>query len=106
MLVGGLFLVVSDIPKYFYWLLYISPFFYAFMPLAINEFDGVAFHCRESEFVNGVCPYTEGSEIIRRLDFDRYHLWIGPVCLIALFLILRLLTYLALVQLARKKSST
>jgi hypothetical protein len=45
MLVGGLFLVVSDIPKYFYWLLYISPFFYAFMPLAINEFDGVDFHC-------------------------------------------------------------
>jgi hypothetical protein len=106
MLVGGLFLVVDDIPYYFYWLLYISPFFYAFMPLSINEFDGVTFSCSESDLVNGVCPYVTGEDVIRRLNFDKYHLWIGPVCLIAIYFILRVLTYLALVLLARKKSST
>ncbi len=46
MLVGGLFLVVSDIPKYFYWLLYISPFFYAFVTLVRNEMEDVTFKCR------------------------------------------------------------
>lgn len=51
MLVGGLFLIVSDIPKYFIWLQYISPFFYAFVTLVINEFEDVAFKCRDVRFL-------------------------------------------------------
>jgi ABC-type multidrug transport system permease subunit len=42
MLFGGLFLNVESIPKYFYWVSYLSWFYYGFEALSINEWDGFA----------------------------------------------------------------
>lgn len=61
---------------------------------------------QQSELVEGVCPITNGTEQIRRLDFDEYPIWVGPICLAAIYLLLRFFTYLGLLLLARKKSST
>jgi hypothetical protein len=56
--------------------------------------------------VSGVCPIVNGNEQLDRLAFERYPTWVGPICLAGLYLILRLLTYLSLVYLARKRSAT
>ncbi len=57
--------------------------------------------------VSGVCPIVNGNEQLDRLDFERYPTtWVGPICLAGLYLILRLLPYLSLVYLARKRSAT
>lgn len=61
---------------------------------------------QQSEYVDGVCPIVNGSEEIDRLDFDKYPIWVGPICLIGIYFILRLLAYFALVLLAKKKSGT
>jgi len=45
MLVGGLFLVASNIPNYFIWLRYISPVYYAFSALSVNELENETFTC-------------------------------------------------------------
>ncbi len=104
LLVGGLFLSVDSIPDYFIWLQYISFFFYAFMSLAINEFQDRDFHCSDGELTGGVCPVTTGKQVLENLGFDDYTIWEGIIGLLALYFIFRFLTYLALLLLLRTKS--
>jgi len=75
------------------------------MLVAINEFKGETFHCSGSQAVNGTCPVTSGDKVLSNLDFDQYEIWECAVALIAIYIILRVFTFLALWALAKKKGT-
>ncbi|KAL6044325.1 putative ATP-dependent permease ADP1 [Balamuthia mandrillaris] len=106
LLVGGFFLNVENTPPYFIWLQYISYFFYAFMVLGINEFEDGNFYCDSDELQNGECPVTTGEQVLEDRGLDDFEIWIGFVGMIGLFVVLRFMTYFALLLLAKKASST
>ncbi len=104
-LVGGLFLNVSDIPVYFIWLQWVSVYFYAFVVAVINQFEGQTFYCDSSELVGGVCPITTGSEVIDNRGFGSYSIWMGFLGLAVGYVVLRLLALIALWMVTKTKSA-
>lgn len=104
MLVGGLFLSIDSIPNYFVWLKYISFFFYSFMALLINEFDGETFHC-DSLPPGAICPQTTGQEVIASYGFSDYSIWVGFLGMSMVYIVYRVLAYCALWALAHRKAA-
>ena len=106
MLVGGLFLLVTDIPNWFIWLKFLSWFFYCFMALLINEFQDSTFDCTSGQLVDGVCPLTTGESVINAYGFSSYEIWIGFLGMVGLYFLIRLLALFALWVLAKRRSAT
>eukprot|EP01098_Paradermamoeba_levis_P014039 TRINITY_DN6586_c0_g6_i1.p1 TRINITY_DN6586_c0_g6~~TRINITY_DN6586_c0_g6_i1.p1 ORF type:complete len:649 (-),score=165.77 TRINITY_DN6586_c0_g6_i1:164-2110(-) len=79
MLPSGFLQNAQNIPKYWYWLKYISLFKFGFEALTINEFKGQNFFCNEFELVPQnctamnvpcSCPVIEGGQELDILSFD------------------------------------
>ena len=72
---SGFFINNNSIPRYLFWLSYLSPIKYTFHALILNEFSGLKFNCLENEYdiINGtkICPYTYGEEYIESLNFSK-----------------------------------
>jgi len=109
LLCGGLFINIEDIPYYFYPIQYLSYIFYTYCALAINEFEGVEFHCDQSELKgsppNQICPITNGDQYLSDYSFDKFEIYQCALALIGLYIAFRVLAYLALWLLARKKGT-
>ena len=77
--------------------------------MSINEFKGVSFYCKDSEYLvyEGVkvCPITNGDQFLSNYHFDRYEIWECAIALIGLYFMFRILAFLALWLLAKKKGT-
>ena len=76
------------------------------MALVINEFHDTAFYCTEGQLVNGICPVTDGSQVIESYGFNDYSIWIGFLGMILLYCMFRVLAFVALWILTKRKSAT
>jgi ABC-type multidrug transport system ATPase subunit/ABC-type multidrug transport system permease subunit len=89
---SGYFLNIKSVPPWFVPLKYLSIVMYSFSGVVHNEFSGLKFYCASDEVVNNVCPYTNGEEVISRLNVE-----FGIVSSIILLLVLaigfRILAY-------------
>jgi ABC-type multidrug transport system permease subunit len=61
---GGFLINLDSIPKYFYWLSYLSFFRYGFEALVATEFKGVNLSCADAV---GVCKYPDGQAILNQV---------------------------------------
>jgi ATP-binding cassette, subfamily G (WHITE), eye pigment precursor transporter len=84
------------VPVYFVWILYLSFFRFGFEALVINEFYGKTIYCLENELVKGICPITNGSQVITELSMNAFNLWLDILVLVGFFISYRILGYLAL----------
>jgi len=95
---GGFFLNKHTAPDYFVWIQYISFFFYGMEILSTNEFSGLKFTCKNG---TTTCIPT-GEAALEIYDFQYKN--IGPDfgCLVAIFIVLRILLYFILTMKLRK----
>lgn len=103
MLFGGFYINVNNIPVYFIWVYYISFFRYGFEALASNELTGLTFTCAEHQKIGGQCPIPNGEAMLARLGMESVNIWENVGILIAIFVALRILGYLALKYLQKPK---
>eukprot|EP01090_Pellita_catalonica_P011885 TRINITY_DN2458_c0_g1_i4.p1 TRINITY_DN2458_c0_g1~~TRINITY_DN2458_c0_g1_i4.p1 ORF type:complete len:662 (-),score=105.92 TRINITY_DN2458_c0_g1_i4:46-2031(-) len=101
-LLSGFFISVKNTPVYFLWMLYISPFFWNFQALAVNELTDLEFDCDSSKTSGSTsseaCVVT-GEEKIDDLEFvieTRSDLWVPFLILAAEILLLRTAGYIIL----------
>ncbi|KAL6069457.1 ATP-binding cassette sub- G member 2 [Balamuthia mandrillaris] len=108
MLTGGLFLNQDSVPDWLRWIQFLSLFKYGFEILVLNEFDGLVFTCTQAERdrSGGNCPVPDGETAIENLNFDTdfINIWSNFLLLLLLFFFFRIIAYLSLVWIARKKS--
>jgi hypothetical protein len=76
--------------------------------LIINEFSGLKFHCTADQYVdidNGkkICPIVSGDKVIDNLGFSNLTVGWSVFALFVITFVFRLLGYLALRFLAKKK---
>eukprot|EP00762_Andalucia_godoyi_P005691 ANDGO_06467.mRNA.1 Protein white len=92
MLFGGLFINLNSIPYYFYPFAYISLIRYGYEIVSRNEYEGLSLHCSTGETVNGICPVTNGSQVLSQqdLEFDIYQSFL---VLLGLYFSARILAY-------------
>lgn len=91
-LFSGFYLNVTSIPVYFIWVYYISYYRYAFEALAINEFTNKPITCLDWELVNGVCPITNGNQVLERYGFQM-NLWVNVGILIGMIILFRIIAF-------------
>ena len=93
-LFGGLFININSIPKYFYWLSYLSFAKYGFELLSIIVWDGVPYvECNEPQ-----CDINNGSDVLSQYGFDSSHVGEDIGVLIGLIVFFRFIAYLFLLK--------
>eukprot|EP00033_Pygsuia_biforma_P001678 GCRY01001882.1.p1 GENE.GCRY01001882.1~~GCRY01001882.1.p1 ORF type:complete len:638 (+),score=182.31 GCRY01001882.1:183-2096(+) len=86
----------------FTWFQYVSPLKYGYDALAINEFKGATLDCSSDE----VCSFTDGSELLdKRFAIDEDMKWPSLFVLVGFFFAFRILAFIILRQISKKKSS-
>eukprot|EP00753_Platysulcus_tardus_P001396 PLAT11325.2.p1 GENE.PLAT11325.2~~PLAT11325.2.p1 ORF type:complete len:695 (-),score=412.60 PLAT11325.2:85-2169(-) len=102
MLLGGFFSNQDNLPVYFSWLSWASPFKYGFEALAINEYSDLNITCTDEELITpapnvpAFCPITEGEQVLELLSFEN-DTWGGMIAgLAAITVTLRVLSYFIL----------
>jgi len=109
-LLGGFFLNPSNTPAWLIWLQYLSPFYWAFQGLLLNEFDGQRITCDDSQRVVGSdgmmkCPIANVDDLLNSLDLKDVSIWRTVVVLLSYYIFLKGLSYLNLCLVARRKSA-
>ena len=106
---SGFFVNLAALPNWLSWIQYISFFKYAFRAAVINEFTDLKFTCTESERIQTVDGYTcrinNGEEVITELGFDNWALYKDFLILLAFFFGIRILNFIALYNISKKKSN-
>ena len=98
-LFGGLFININSIPKYFYWLSYISFAKYGFELMSIIVWDGVTgIECDQA-----VCSATTGDQVLAQYGFNSSHAGMDVGVLIGLAVFFRTIAYLFLLRRSRAK---
>jgi len=54
------------------WFSYVTHMKYAFIGLALNQYQGQEFYCKPGELKANKCPTTNGNQIISANDYDMY----------------------------------
>ncbi|KAJ1347762.1 ABC-2 type transporter [Parelaphostrongylus tenuis] len=95
---GGFYITYESIPHYFTWLSTFSYFKYAYEGLAINEWETVDVipGCLNHTGNYSNCPKS-GSEVLESIDFDGISKWRDIVILSIMIVVIRLISYIALV---------
>jgi len=113
-LLGGFFLNPSNTPAWLIWLQYLSPFYWAFQGLVKNEFEGQRITCEEGEKVeaSGVdgggrrkCPISDVEDLLENLDLKDVTIWRTVVVLVSYYVFLKMLAYVILWWVARRRSA-
>ncbi|EYC09168.1 hypothetical protein Y032_0062g3395 [Ancylostoma ceylanicum] len=94
---GGFFITYDAIPFYFTWLSQLSYFKYSYEALAINEWETVDMipGCLNHTLKISNCPKS-GAEVLEQIDFDGFSKWMDVLILVAMFVIIRVVAYVAL----------
>ncbi|KNC77312.1 hypothetical protein SARC_10225, partial [Sphaeroforma arctica JP610] len=66
MLFSGFYLNTDSTPVYFIWIQYLSPVYYGFQSVVVNEFEGLVFDCTGATYG---C-YPTGEDVIASLGFE------------------------------------
>jgi ATP-binding cassette, subfamily G (WHITE), eye pigment precursor transporter len=103
MIFGGFLINVNDIPKYFYWLSYISFFKYGFEALATAHFEGLPMSC--SDAIGPICKYPTGQAVLDQYSLDADAVWQNVGILFALLVGFRVIAFLALYRRAKSKET-
>ena len=54
------------------WITNFSYLKYSFIGLALNQLTDQKFYCKSGELVNGICPITNGNDVIATNEYDMY----------------------------------
>ena len=98
-LVGGFYVNQDAIPVWISWLKYLSHLYWAYMGLTINDFAGRTGFNTCASVVNGTCvAWVEqtGDEVLARLGFSSYDLWLPFVVLVGLLVFYNSMGYVFL----------
>ncbi|KAL0211615.1 hypothetical protein RCL1_005241 [Eukaryota sp. TZLM3-RCL] len=86
MLFSGFFLTLDNVPAYFAWVPPISYIRWAFNAALISEFRGVEFTCTpEEELPGGLCPITQGEQVLALLGIGTFSIFVSIVFLITMY---------------------
>jgi len=109
-LLGGFFLNPSNTPSWLIWLQYLSPFYWAFQGLVLNEFDGQNITCDDNQRIVGPdgmmkCPIASADDLLNSLDLNDVSIWRTIVVLISYFIFLKALAFVLLWIVAKRRSA-
>eukprot|EP00164_Ancoracysta_twista_P000118 GFYU01000172.1.p1 GENE.GFYU01000172.1~~GFYU01000172.1.p1 ORF type:complete len:677 (+),score=259.76 GFYU01000172.1:101-2131(+) len=109
MIFSGFFLNSTSTPDYFVWIQWISPINYGYKALMVNEYDGLSFHCDDSELVqiggNQICPRTTGEQVLQSFDMDGESIPFNILMTFVIYVACTGLAYFALWKQTRKYNS-
>ncbi|CAI5445588.1 unnamed protein product [Caenorhabditis angaria] len=97
---GGFFITFDAIPSYFTWLSSLSYFKYGYEALAINQWQSIdiipeCINSTISAFALNSCPQN-GEQVLESIDFNSSNKMFDVLILFAMFLIIRIISYFAL----------
>jgi len=101
-LFGGFYINVDSLPDALAWIQYLSIMRWAFMGLAVNQFKGETFSCKDVDVEAGDTCVRTGDETIRRLSFGGETAYQAMGALLALMVAFNALAYIAL-RIKKKK---
>eukprot|EP01121_Diplochlamys_sp_Union-15-3_P009968 TRINITY_DN274_c0_g1_i2.p1 TRINITY_DN274_c0_g1~~TRINITY_DN274_c0_g1_i2.p1 ORF type:complete len:571 (+),score=60.37 TRINITY_DN274_c0_g1_i2:290-2002(+) len=104
LLFGGFYVNAENIPVYYKWIYYISPFRYGYEILMKNEFTGLKFTCKPDEEINGRCPIPTGEDVLQRMGMLSADIWTHLAILACTILLLRIAAYVFLRFLYKEKA--
>ena len=93
MMFAGFFKSLDDIPSWFAWIQYISPFKYGYEMLVVNEFTDLPIEC---SIGNYTCGIDNGNQVLRVLNLDEGDVWAAVVALLLQALVWHLVAIAAL----------
>ena len=95
MMFAGFFADLSELPAWFAWIQYISPFKFGYEMLLVNEFEGLPLECKYPEGFPGdlPCPITSGDQVLRFLDLTYRDIWVSVFALLLQTLMWHLLAF-------------
>ncbi len=105
MVTCGFFINLASLPPWIQWFPYISPFYYAFLALLNNEFQGLKLICeRDDEFIPAFafdqeykyCPFQDGESVIDLFGLPRHSITLDAMAILALAIFYRILAYFVL----------
>lgn len=92
-LYGGLFVNLSSIGPWLYWLQFVSFFKWAYEGLLINEYTGMTLFCEPDEYSGVapylVCPITTGEQELTKLGLIFPTVWQSAVILLGFGVLFR-----------------
>ncbi|KAK9828718.1 hypothetical protein WJX72_001697 [[Myrmecia] bisecta] len=97
-LFGGFYINSASIPRWLFWIQYVSFLYWAFIALATNEFRGACcWSCDAGPNApsQGGCLHN-GDQILNRLSFGGYRTWEGVLGLVGMILLYNCIGYLNL----------
>jgi len=89
---GGLTIARPEIPPYWIWVHWIDPFRYIFEGSVVSQFKNVPFYCKESELKDGVCPTTNGNQVLTAFGLHKNWFPLDACVVSAMILFLMALT--------------
>lgn len=118
-LFAGLFIPLANIPNYWIWLAYLSPFQYALEALVLNEFGGATIEaCSQADLASsGSCPYgacnsanssdplpCSGLVVIENFGYAENHFWRDIGIIIAIIVVILAFGMIQLKRLVSQKT--
>ena len=82
-LFAGFFKSLEDIPAWFSWIQYVSPFKYGYEMLVVNEFAGLPIVCN----VGPSCSIDNGDQLLAYLGLEQQDIWISAFALACITLL-------------------
>lgn len=89
---GGYYINLDNVPVYFLWIKYISPFKYGYEVLVVNEFTGKTLVCDTGP----ECPHPSGDQVIEYMSMTDVVVWENEMILLALIIGFKFIAYLML----------
>ena len=113
-LFGGFFVAPGTAPPYLDWIRFISPFYYAYPIIFVNEMTGLTFGCQPSQYIQippslgcnttAVCPFTTGEQYLAYQNLSTVDIVFNLGMLGVLTLGFRILSYLIFFLSTRSKN--
>jgi len=93
---AGFTIVRGQIPDYWIWIHWMDPYRWMLEALIVDQFEGVPYHCGNGELQDGVCPITNGDQVVKR--FTLHAGWYGQdvAVVIGFILFLQILSFIGL----------
>lgn len=96
LLFSGFAVSIKELPVWWIWAPYLSPFRWAFQALLVNDYTDRVFSCADSELKFGQCPITSGNTYLNSLSFDTVDKWYCFIILAGFLVFMNIWTYMAL----------
>ncbi|CAK1544449.1 unnamed protein product [Leptosia nina] len=93
---SGIYINLASASPYFYWLKFVSGFYYGLESISIIQWDSI--ETIDCVSIKGVPCIKTGPDVLRRYGYSESHLWRNCTCLVTMYCIAHFIAFLMVVK--------